>query len=411
MKYIYFENENSKTPVFIENYIYQKELVEAVIRNVMKSQANRDTLMQFTAKFVNDHSKELSTPGPVYTFTFAEKEISFLYKLFGINEEWILNLFQKVIDKTYMGKLSLPLVGLVKKAPHKILITGILVDAIQMNYTETAKCCEYLMGFADYPMVFRSSWKLGVNEEVMNYTIEHLPMKFKIKAKSIYSVLGLIEYDMDKVRTLCEDRLKGGADNHYVDYIYRVRNQMKNTYQKIAEQYYKNQKNQSTQHTTADMTDEGMIVDQEGGISTVITNITEITISRFVKGNINLNILKTIADTKEEIGAEILEGYITKIVSSKDNRLSEFIEDIVTLFFTKHPEETDIRPKFLNFAITIYNSINRSTERLNKNIADILNYWVYDICNIKKDYSRAATIINYKISIYRYFVAMINHYN
>ena len=154
-----------------------------------------------------------------------------------------------------------------------------------------------------------------------------------------------------------------------------------------------------------------MIVDQEGGISTVITNITETTISRFVKGNINLNILKTIADTKEEIGAEILEGYITKIVSSKDNRLSKFIEDIVTLFFTKHPEETDIRPKFLNFAITIYNSINRSTERLNKNIADILNYWVYDICNIKKDYSRATTIINYKISIYRYFVAMINHYN
>ena len=410
MLYLY-EKEQTKAPVFIENYIYQKELVEGKIRNIMKDKNKRDSLVHFTASFINDHSKELSTSGPVYTFTFAEKETNFLYNLIGTNEDHILSLFNKVIDETYMGKLSLPLAGLIKKAPHKILITGILVDAIQMNYQEVPKCCEYIMGFADYPMVFRSSWKLGVNEQTMTYTIEHLPNKFKIKARQIYSVLGLIEYDMNKVRVLCEDRLKGGADNVYIDYIYRVRNQMKNTYQKIAEQYYKNQKNQSTQHTTTDMTDEGMIVDQDNGISTTISNITENTLSKFIKGDINGRILETIAATKDEISENILRAYITKIVSSKNNRLSEFIENLITLFFLKYPEEYELRPKFLNFSIVAYNSINRSTERLNMEIAKILNFWVDDICAIKKDYKRSATIINYKVAIYRYFVAMINHYN
>lgn len=401
--------ENKKEAVFIKNFIYQDELVEKKIRPVMKDPKEREALLNFTGQFINEHHKELSTPGPVYMFTFGDKETDFLYNKFNTSKEEILALINRVTAETYKGKLSLPLVGLIKNAPHKILITAIIVDALQNDYKDIVICCEYLMGFADYPMVFRSSWKLGVNEAVMNYTIEHLPNKFKIKAKGIMNLLGLIFYDMENEIKLCGPRLITGEDNTYIDYIYRVRNQMKSTFQKIAEQYYENQKNNAVQYTTGDQNEEGKLMDQEG-IMTNISSVVDKVYSKLIRGDINKELAKVVADSKNEVSPAILINYISKILANGQNRLYEFIENIVRAYFVKYGS-TDIDYTFLNFAFGLYVSLTRSTDPLFMNISEILDLWTKDIAGVEKDYTRPATIINYKICIYRYFVMMINHYN
>lgn len=403
-----FISEAKKNPVYIENYIYQQELVLNKIRPVMKDPANREKLLDFVGGFVNDHIRELSTSGPVHMFIFGDKQTDFLYEFTNTTKEEILALFEKVIVETYGDKLSLPLVGLVKNAPHKLLVTALIVDALQSNYDDIAQCCIYIMGFADYPMVYRSSWKIGVNEEVMNYTIEHLQKKFKIKAKTLNNLLALIYYDMNKVFELCDEHLIVGADNSYVDYIYRARNQMKNTFQKIAEQYYANQKINATQYTVKDQNEEGIMLDQEG-ITSIMGNVVENVYTKLVTRGINKNLIKVAADSKGEISEAMLLGYVTRILDNKNNKIYEFIESLVMAFFDKNPTATSLSYGFLNFAFGLYTSINRSKNPIYENITKIMDMWMFKILDIRKDYNRDATIINYRVAIYRYFIMLINN--
>lgn len=402
--------KDKPAPVFIENYIYMNELVLPKVRPVLKIESNRERLIDFTGNFINNHTKELSTSGPVHMFIFSDQETNFLYELVNTSKGEILELFKKVTIETYSGKLSLPLVGLLENAPHKLVITAILIDAIQNNYEDIIKCCIYIMGFAEYPMVFRDSWKIGVDEGVMNYTIEHLQNKFKIKAKNLNNMLALLYYDMNRVYLLCQEHLLKGADNSYIDYIYRVRNQIKSTFQKIAEQYYMNQQNNANQYTAAEKSDDGKLIDQEGH-SSIIASLVENTYTKFITSGINTEIMHVAAESKSEVSKGILHGYVSRIFTAKSNRVYEFIENVIIAYFGKNPISIDLKQGFLNFSLALYVSITRSKNPIYENISSVLDYWLNDVINIRKDYQREATIINYKICIYRYMVMMINHYN
>lgn len=405
------EEKEVSNAVYKINYYFKKNLQEKYITPILEKRRNRDLIMDFTAKFIDDHHTALSAPGPMYSFTFGKPETSFFYNLFNLTEDMILDIYANVIKETYYGKISSTINGFIVNAPHKLLITGMLVDAFQHEYDDIVECCEYLWSFCEYPILFKKFWSIGVNEEVMKYTIEHLPGKFKIINKKLTTLQALLKYDSNTAIAPYKEPMKtDGADHLYINLVRSIRNQIKATFKNIARLYYDNAEKNNTQHQSVSEFDDGTMADQEG-INSNISQIVEKTCTKFASKEVNGAIVKACAEMSQ-VDKGNLTGYISQIFSVKNNKVSKFVENIITAYFTKNPSQTEIdSSEFINYGLAMYRSIGTSKDPLFSEIKLILNYWMNDIIQIRESYSREATIINYTRAIYNYFILMIKHYN
>ena len=386
-------------------YYFRDNMQIPFISPVLAKARNQERLVEFTGEFIDSHSTQLTTSGPVHMFTFADKETAFLYDLFGLSEKKVLEFSNEMFKEAYGDGA---LFHIIREAPHKVLLTCVLIEAIQKKYTDVITCCQYLMGFAEYPLMFKSFWKRGVREDIMNYTIEHLPNKFKVKKMN--NLLELLKYDMTTVYTLCDKRLETGLDFQYVDFIYRCRNQIKATFKKIANEYYKNHENNASQHTKGSHLDDGTLADTEGHTSN-IASMVENTFNKFQTNGVNPSIAK-IAAQGNQVDKDTMVSYINQIYASKDNRLYKFIEDVITAYLQRNPTNTSLGSgEFFNFGLTLYRSIGTSKDPIYQEIRGILNVWMYQIVNIENYYQNKGTIINFTRAIFNYMIMMINHHN
>ena len=386
-------------------YYLQDHLQKKYISPILAKPITQDKLIEFTGRFMDDNVRALETPGPTHMFTFSEKEHNFLYDLFGLNKDLVLKMCNEMYEVAYgSGKLF----NLIREGPHKVLLTAIIVESIQKGYEDVYEACKYIMAFMEYPILYRRSWRIGVNEDVMNYTIEHLPNKFKIK--KMKNVRELLKYDMNGVFALCRDRLKTGTDIQYVGFIQRCRSQLSASFVKIASAYYDNVEKNATQHAKDNILDDGNIADQEGNYAGMAQAI-ENTYTKFLSNGINARIA-SIAAEGNSVNKDILTTYINQIFTHKQNKLYKFIDRVITAYMSKDPSNTSLGSgEFLNFGLTLYRSIGTSKDQLYMEIRQILNFWMDDIISITKFYQNKGTIINYTRAIFNYMIMMINHHN
>lgn len=401
-------DEAGKDSVYKENYYFRDNLQVPFVSKILAKPRIQESIIDFTGRFMDDHANQLSTAGPVYIFTFGQKESQFFYDMFGVSADQIIQLYDAMIKETYYGKISAFISGWVKNAPHKILLTAILMEAIQRGYDDIVTCCEYLWAFSEYPIIYREFWKTGVKEDVMNYTIEHLGSKYKVK--QVKNLQELLKYDATSVVEFFSEALKVGADNTYIDLMQRMRNQIKSKMKNIAIAYYKNAEDNATQHNNVSTFDDGEIADQEG-MTTNVAQVVDKTVGKFSTGDINSSIVRIAADGSQ-VDKGNLAGYLAQIYATKGNRMGKIVENIITSYFAKNPTNTSVGSgEFLSYGLSLYRSIGTSKDPLLKEIKDILNYWMYTVIDIKSQYQREATIINYTRAVFNYVILMINYYN
>ena len=405
----FFQEEgNDKEGVYKENYYIRDHLQTPYLSKPLKTPKVQQSIIEFTGKFMDDHSFQLSTSGPIHSFTFGSKEMAFFYDLFQVNEEILLNVWREMINETYYGKISSFINGWVENAPHKILLTAVLIEALQNGYEDVITCCEYLWAFTECPIVYRLFWKTGVKEDVMNYTIEHLGTKYKVK--KVNNLQELLKYDAHSSVAALTEKLTMGVDNAYADLMQRMRNQIKNTFKNIANAYYDNDEKNATQHTRDSQFDDGSLADQEGH-GTNIAQVVDRTINKFSTGGINNSLVRACADGSQ-VDKDNLAGYINQVWTAKDNRIPKFIENVITSYFNRNPTDTTVGGnEFINFGLSLYRSISTSKDPMYQEIRLILNHWMFDIINIRNFYQREGTVINYTRAIFNYMIFMIAYYN
>lgn len=410
MRKFFEENEEEpfKSKPYKENYYLRDHLQKPKISSVLADQKNRDKIVEYVGTFLDDHVKQLSTPGPIYAFTFGEKETQIFYDMFGLKPADLLTMYDEMIQETWNGQISKFFTGWVKHAPHKLMITAMLIDAIQNGYDDIIECCEYIWAFCEYAIVFRGFWSSGVKPELMEYTIEHLGAKYKIK--KVKNLQELLKYDAHSSVVAMTERLRIGMDHTYTDFMYRMRNQLKNTFKNISKEYYENDKKQATMHQKDSMFDDGSIADNDGHTNNM-AQIIDNTVNKFANGTLNSAYMRSCADARS-VDKDTLAGYIGQIFSAKGNRIPQFVETIITIYFTKNPSITNIDgSQFLNFGLAMYRSIASSKDPLYQTLKEILNYWMNGIVDIKQYYKRDGTIIAYTRAIFDYFILMIQYYN
>lgn len=405
---IYTEAEETKQSPYKINYYLQNNLQIPYITSTLAKKRVQDAIIEFTGSFMDVHSKELSTSGPVYMIQFGDKEVQPIYDLFDITSDKCVELFDKMVEETYYGKITKFMSGWVYNAPHKLLLTAILIEALQKNYEDIVTCCEYLWAFSEYPIMYREFWKIGVKEDVMNYTIEHLSLKYKIT--KFNSIQELLKYDAHSAVANKSDLLKSGVDNAYMDFMYRMRNQIKNKFKNIANAYFDNIEKNASQHNKDSEFEDGSKVEQEGHATNISASV-ENTINKYNINGINNALLKIAADGSK-VDKSTLESFMNQINNRKGNKMNKFIENIITIYFNKNPNATNIGSgQFLNFGLALYKSISTSKDPMYQEIRQILNLWLYDIINITESYQNKSTIISYTRAIFNYIILMIHYYN
>ena len=400
--------EANKEEVYKINYIFKNDLQLKFIHPVLESNSNRNKLIEFTGRFIDFHAQALSASGPIYHFTFGDKETKFLYELFGIDDKVILEIYEKVIQETYYGKISKFITGWIQNAPHKILLTAILCEAVQHSYEDIIECIAYLWPFSEYPILYRISFPLGVNEDVMNYTIEHLGAKYKIR--KVKNLQELLVSDGRAAISHFNEQLMTGQDNVYVDIMQYIRNSIKSKIQNIAEVYYANVEKNASQHTNVVAFDDGNLNDVQGNNVNVAQIIEKIT-NKFSGGEINKSIVNICANGNQ-VDKDNLFGFLNSIEKDKNNKFTKFIENIITSYFNKNPSSNSLgTSEFINYGLLMYRSIGNSKEPLFQEIKEILNYWMFTIVKIDELYKRIPTQIAYTRAVYNYYIMMINYYN
>lgn len=403
-------DEGGKEGVYKENFYLRDHLQIPTIRPILQSRKNRDSIVDFVGTYIDEHFKQLTTSGPVFKVTFTAKETSFLYELFKITPERIFELYNEMVNETYGGKISKFYVGWVKNAPHKILLIAMIAESVEFGYDDIIECCEYMLAFTDYPIVYDKYWKIGVNEEIMNYTIEHLGAKYKIRELGLKTLQELLKYDATTTIEFYRNKLNPCPDNLYNDIIYRLRNQINSKLKNISRQYFANVENNASQHSNVIQFDDGEIAEHEGHAS-IMASLIDKTINKFGSGDINKSMISIVANRNKTDKSNV-EGMIGQIITTKNNRINKFIEDVITYYFEKYPNtDTISSAEFLNFGLGIYKSMGTSKNEFLSDLKNILDFWMNNIIKIQDMYNRAATIIDYRKSIFDYMILMINYYN
>jgi hypothetical protein len=405
---IYEADAVGKEGVYKINYYFRDHLQIPHLSEQLAKKKNQDLIIEYTGRFMDEHSEQLSTPGPIYVFTFNEKDVKFLYDMFDIDSEQLISLYNEMIKETFYGKIYKVITGYIMNAPYKLLLVSIMIEAIQKGYDDIITCCEYLYGFSEYAVVYREFWKVGVREDVMKNTIEHLGEKYKIK--KLKTLQELLKYDVTKAVELHNSDLTAGYDHVYTNMIYSIRTKIRNKFRNIADQYYKNIEANASMHTTDPTFDDGTIVDSAGH-ATNIGQIVDNTINKFTVNSVNTSIAKVCAEANK-VDRDILLGYINQIFSAKNNRLPKFIENVITVYLNRNPtEDTISSSEFVNYGLALYRSIANSKDSLCIELKSILDYWMNTIINIRQFYQRDATVIAYTRGIWNYIIIMIRYYN
>lgn len=397
----------AKEGVYKDNFYLRDHLQIPYISKALAKPKTRDTISQLVNDFLDSHIDQLITSGPVYSFTFADKETSVLYDLFGITKDELIKIFEEVVKETYFGKISLVFDGWIRQAPHKLLLSGMLVESIQKGYEDMLEAAKWMYSFTEYPIVYREFWHIGVKKDVMDYTIEHLGSKFKVT--HMKNIQELIYYHSNKVVTSNADRLKVGMDDIWIYIVQLIRNQFMNNFRNIANAYYDNDKLGVTKHVKDSQFDDGTLVDQEGHTTNVARAVDQ-TVNKFSTSTVNTAIIKHVADNAN-VDKNNLTNFINQILKTKNNNLYKFLEDIITSYFSRNPTDTSLgSTEFLNFGLALYRSIGTSKDELYIDIKNIVAYWMNDILNIKSIYKNER-VASYTRAIFNYFIFMIYSYN
>ena len=411
---LYLENTSTIRKTFYLRDNLQIPLVKPVLANKIK----RDSIFEFTGAFIDANERQLMAPGPLENFVFSDKEIDFLYGLFNLNRETLFSMITNMFEVAYDGSVKYHRdKSLASEVPHKILITSIIIQALQNNDDELLNAGALLIGFSEYPIIFRKIFKF-VDKEIMLYTLSHLKNRFKIRSKNLTTVLAQIRYDAESSIDARKKELLIGMDIEYINFLNRVRGQMISPLKNIAKLYFQNHEDKKTQHTQISKHDDGTLADQ-AGYTHIMSSIIENTYSKFISNPIYSPIVNIITDRVDSDGNKksVLDKnkfitYINQVFTTKNNKLFKFIENIITVYFQEYPSSTSINTgEFVNFGLGLYKRISTSKKPLFQEIRSILDFWMFDVINIKEYTQNAGTIINYTKAIFDYMILMIKYHN
>ena len=205
-------------------------IVDNLYPKIEKTFSNKQNVTAYekiVSGFFDRNSDELSAPGPMKMIVFSDQEMAKVYSLTGTSAPEIKGYINK--SKAIVSK------GQIQKYPFRMLLSNIVrYFSLKKNDNMVSMTVSYL-ALNIYPLVFYNFFKFKPNENVMNYTINNLSNKYKIKQTGTLFA-GIVETAMGAY-TLHRKGIEAGDDYSLVQFILAIRTRLNSFIKKIAKEY------------------------------------------------------------------------------------------------------------------------------------------------------------------------------
>ena len=370
---------------------------------VEKAFSDQKKLKQYEeiiAKYIDKNSELLSAIGPLNIILFTDKDKEPIFNLIGVTPAQVKAIKNKSKDRKTKDNLI--------ESPFSTLMAVIISYFGVKKNSNMVQMSTFYLTMSMYPFIYHRSFPYQPNENVMNYTINNLSKKFKIKQTSNFMV-AIIETAMGAYN-LHEKGLLDGIDDSHTQFIYAVKTRVSSFIKKIAREFYENHKNGKYLNIEFESNEEDKYREADSSIYVINGKADAVTLRLVIDGPPMK--LITLAANTQKVSINELRNYITtKVKNENRDEIHSIVESILYLYlFDEKNNINDINTdQFLLYCMDVYRRSN-TTDKNVVNIKKILDSWLEDLGTYKKT-QRAATINNFRKAMYCFFVTAIMYYN
>lgn len=370
------------------------------VETAFSDKKNIAELEKIIGAFVDRNAESLSTIGPTKMILFTDREMDPVYKLVGTTSFEVKALKNKSPDIKSQG--------FTMAYPFNAIMPMIIRYFILTNNTSMIKMCTSYLAMSIYPLLFYKYFPYEPNENVMNYTVNNLSRKFKIKQAG--NLFVAITETAEGACELHRKDLTRGYDIDVVQFILSLRTRLNSFLRKIANEFYKNKESGNYLNTEFESNDDENYREADSSMYAIQRIVDKVSLKLIVNGP-NVKLI-SIAARNNQISVNELRNYIgSMLVDDNKDDIRAIIEALLVIFlFDKHNAVSDINSdKFLIYSLDIYKRSNTTDKNVLK-IKAILDKWLERLGAYKKT-QRAATINNFRRALYTFFVISIQYSN
>ena len=365
---------------------------------VEKAFTSKDTQRKFSAvvaSYVDRNVNKLSTAGPSKRTLFSDMERNKVYELIDFDPKTC----KTIVKQSNYIKPSWKIVN----DPFNLVMMMIIRYAKLHKLDQINQLAVTYLTLSMYPSLHYKYFKFEPNEAIMQYTINNLSNKFKVKQvgnilQALVDTTALADKTYDK-------NIRHANDKELTDYINAYKTRLNSLIKKIRDAFEKDYRSGNYMNTERDNEDENDFKTSDSNSLLIQRVVDQVVLKLSVNGPDSR--IVDISAKMNQVSVNETRNTLNQLTQNKDESVNirALCESILYLYlFNGENHVNDLNgSKFLTFCLAVYKKSNTNDENVIK-VKTILDTWIEQYSETYRKTQRIATINNFRRALYTFFV-------
>lgn len=376
------------TSVILAN-IYPK------VEQAFTSKETQRKFSAIVASYVDRNVNRLSTAGPSKRTLFSDMERNKVYDLIDFDPK----ICKAIVKQSNYIKASWKIVN----DPFNLVMMMILRYAKLNKLDQINQLAVTYLTLSMYPSLHYKYFKFEPNEAIMQYTINNLSNKFKVKQvgnilQALVDTTALADKTYDK-------NIRHANDKELTDYINAYKTRLNSLIKKIRDAFEKDYRSGNYMNTERDNEDENDFKTSDSNSLMIQRIVDQVVLKLSVNGPDSR--IVDISAKMNQVSVNETRNTLNQLTQNKDESVNirALCESILYLYlFNGENHVNDLNgSKFLTFCLAVYKKSNTNDENVIK-VKSILDTWIEKYSETYRKTQRVATLNNFRRALYTFFV-------
>lgn len=376
------------TSVILAN-IYPK------VEQAFTSKETQRKFSAIVASYVDRNVNRLSAAGPSKRTLFSDMERNKVYDLIDFDPK----ICKAIVKQSNYIKASWKIVN----DPFNLVMMMILRYAKLNKLDQINQLAVTYLTLSMYPSLHYKYFKFEPNEAIMQYTINNLSNKFKVKQvgnilQALVDTTALADKTYDK-------NIRHANDKELTDYINAYKTRLNSLIKKIRDAFEKDYRSGNYMNTERDNEDENDFKTSDSNSLLIQRIVDQVVLKLSVNGPDSR--IVDISAKMNQVSVNETRNTLNQLTQNKDESVNirALCESILYLYlFNGENHVNDLNgSKFLTFCLAVYKKSNTNDENVIK-VKSILDTWIEKYSETYRKTQRVATLNNFRRALYTFFV-------
>lgn len=380
-----------------DNSVLVKNLAPRIDKVLNDPKKTRE-LELIIGSYLDKNVDKLTTSGPIHRTIFSDDESAKLLRLLELDPKEVKDLLKR--SRYIRSQWQ------IMNNPFNSVIALVIRHYKMKKNDHMMRAAITYLTLSMYPSLHYKYFKYEPNENIMNFTINNLSNKYKIKTtRTIYQAL--VETTELSDRTYSKNIIRA-TDKDITDYVQAYKTRLNSMIRKLANVFYDNEKKglYLNQDSESNDSDDFRVADNDTMVAERISDSVSMTLS--VNGP-NMRIIE-LSSRMSDVSVNELRNTINSICNDKDNRddIKRLTSAIIYLFIFDSKKSKDLigTNDFVYYCLDVYKRANTTDTNIEK-IKAILDKWLSEYSATYRRSQRVATLNNFRKALFTFIVFTI----